>query len=119
VRGAQLDGRWAVAGADIRPYASAARAALPSWCILLFERRGTKSFANDLVEDLGDVVTRAVVSKLFLIAYHLWDPYCHRAPPWSRKTQSAKYHSIESLENRNLDRCNKNKMAVRNYEGHF
>ena len=43
----------------------------------------------------------AVVLKLFLIAYHLCVPYCHHVPPYSRKSQCAKYQSIKSLENQN------------------
>ena len=39
---------------------------LPSWCILLFERRGAKSFANDVVEDRGVVITRPVFSLRFV-----------------------------------------------------
>jgi len=45
---------------------------------------------------------RTVVTKLFLITYHLWDPYCHYVPPCYRKAQSTKYHSIKSLENKEL-----------------
>jgi len=48
---------------------------------------------------------KPVVPKLFLITYHLWDPYCHHVPPCSRKTQSTKYHSIKSLENQNWHKC--------------
>jgi len=48
---------------------------------------------------------KAVVPKLFLIAYHLWEPHCHHVPPCSRKTQSTKYHSIKSLENQNWHIC--------------
>ena len=62
---------------------------------------------------------RAVVLKLFLIAYHLCVPYCHHVPPCSRKSQCAKYHSIKSLENQNWQKCNVNKMAVRNFNGRF
>jgi len=39
-----------------------------------------------------------VVPKHFAIAYHLWVQYCHHVPPFSRKTQSTKYHPITSLE---------------------
>jgi len=46
----------------ISDLAQARQGPLPSWCILLFERRGAKSFANDLVEDRGVVITRAVFS---------------------------------------------------------
>ena len=38
----------------------------PGWCILLFERRGAKSFAKDLVEDWGVVINRAVFSLRFV-----------------------------------------------------
>ena len=38
---------------------------LPSWCILLLERPGAKSFANDQVEDRV-VITRAVFSLRFV-----------------------------------------------------
>jgi len=61
----------------------------------------------------------AVVLKLFLIAYHLRVPYCHHVPPCSRKSQCAKYHSIKSLENQNRHKSNVNKMAVRNFNGHY
>jgi len=39
---------------------------LHGWCIHLFEKRGAKSFANDLVEDRGVVITRAVFSMRFV-----------------------------------------------------
>ena len=55
--------------------------------------------ARDLYEML--VLSRAVVLKLFLIAYRLWPPNWHHVPPCSRKSQCAKYHSIKSLENQN------------------
>jgi len=58
---------------------------------------------------------RTAVLKLFLIAYHLWAPYCHHITPFSRKNQSTKYHSIKSLENRNWHKCDMKIMAVRNY----
>jgi len=54
---AQLDDRWDVARTDIRPYT--ARGA-PFLVHPPVERRGAKSFANDLVEDHGVVITRAV-----------------------------------------------------------
>jgi len=63
--------------------------------------------------------TTAVVLKLFLIAYHLWLPYCYHVPPCSRKSQCAKYHSIKSLENQNWLKCNVKKMAVRNFNCYF
>jgi len=47
----------------------------------------------------------AVIPQLFLITYHLWDPWRHRVPPCSRKTQSVKYRSIKCLENQNRDKC--------------
>ena len=65
------------------------------------------------------VLSIAVVLKLFLIAYHLCVRYCHHVPPCSRKSQCAKYHSIKSLENQNWHKCNVNKMAVRNFNGHI
>ena len=61
----------------------------------------------------------SVVPKLFLIAYHLWVPYCQHVPPCSRKTQFTKCHSIKRLENHNCHKCNTKKMAVRKYSGHF
>jgi len=48
---------------------------------------------------------RAVVLKLFLIAYHLCVPYCHHVPPCSRKSQCAKYQSIKSLEMSSMSWC--------------
>ena len=44
---------------------------------------------------------RVVIPNVFLIGYHLWVPYCHHITTYSRTTQSAKYHSIKSLKNRN------------------
>jgi len=58
---------------------------------------------------------RTAVPKLFLIAHHLWAPYCHHITPFFRKTQSTKYHSIKSLENQNWHKCDMKKTAVRNY----
>jgi len=29
----------------------------------------------------------SVVLKVFLVTYHLWDPYRHQVPPCSKKTQ--------------------------------
>ena len=43
-------------------FTRARQAPLPSWCVVLFERWGTKSFANDLSEDRDVVITRAVFS---------------------------------------------------------
>ena len=50
--------------------------------------------------------SNTVVTKLFLIAYHLWDTYCRHVPPFSRKSQCAKYNSIKSLKNQNSHKCN-------------
>ena len=57
--------------------------------------------------------------ELFPIAYHLWVPYYHHVPPFSRKTQSTKYHSIKSLENQNWHICDMKILAVKNDNGHF
>jgi len=46
------------------------------------------------------LLNKAMVPKLFLIAYHLRVPYCHHVPPCARKTKSAKYHSIKIWKTR-------------------
>ena len=61
-----------------------------------FNRIGTQKWRGK--RQAENQATRAVVLKLFLIAYHLCDPYCHHVPPCSRKSQCAKYNSIKSLE---------------------
>jgi len=45
------------------------------------------------------ILCTAVVPQLFLITYHVWKPYCHHIPPFSRKNQSTEHHAIKSLEN--------------------
>jgi len=62
---------------------------------------------------------KAMVRKLFLIAYHLWVPYCQHLPPCSRKSQCAKNNSSKTLENQNWRKCDRKKMAVRKYYDHF
>ena len=54
------------------------------------------------------------VPDLFLTAYHLRVPYCHRVTPCSRKTHLTRYHSIERLENWTWHKSDIFKMAVRN-----
>jgi len=58
---------------------------------------------------------KPVVSKLFLIAYLLWGPYCHRLPPCPRKTQPAKCYLIKSLESWTRHKCDMNKMAEKSW----
>ena len=55
----------------------------------------------------------------FLWSHTTRVPYCQHVSPRFRKSQCAKYYSIKSLENRTWNKRNMNKMAVRNYNGHF
>ena len=79
-RRAQLDGRRAIACADIRP--------LPGWCIFLFEARGAKSFTNDMFEDRGVVITRTVSLRL---VWSMPQDLSIR-PPGSRTSNQSRRH---------------------------
>ena len=63
-----------------------------------YEDKGVQLFNNQVLLSRS---LRAVVPKLYFIAYHLWVPYCQHVPPCYRKTQSYKYYSIKSFENQN------------------
>jgi len=66
---------------------------------------GLVLFVDDIISGVGFCLRLLdpilVFPKLFLMTYHLWDPLYHYVPPFPRKTQYTKYHSITSLENQN------------------
>jgi len=47
--------------------------------------------ADDILKHVG---FSPLVPKLFLIAYHLWDPYDHHVPPFSRKNSIYQIYNI-------------------------
>ena len=73
-RQTKLGGRWAATESTYRP--SGARQASPRVSVSpLVERRGAKSFANDLVEDRGVVIVRAVL-RCDSLRVSLWSTIC-------------------------------------------